>query len=253
MAYVTATATATRICAVLAAAVACAAAAALPLPSYIKPCKINDPGLNECSLKNGREAIPSILKGDPKYRVPSMEPLVISEVSVADRGLNITLRNVRLHGIADIEFRSSVFDPKGKKFEWGFFLPRLQVLADYQVDGKILVLPLKGSGPANITLLDVPLTLKFEYELVKKEDGKEYLNPTKATPTFDTSRTYIQLDNLFNGDKLLGENTNMFLNENWREVTTDVGPVIAQAIAEAVRQILSGIALQVPYGQLFIQ
>nr|ADP65804.1 hypothetical protein [Locusta migratoria] len=239
--------------AVLAAVAACAAAASLPLPSYIKACKMNDPNLNECSLKNGREAIPSILKGDPKYRVPSFDPLVLTEVSVADRGLNITLRNVRLLGIPDIDFRSSVIDLTGMKFIWGFFLPRLEVLSDYTVDGKILVLPLKGNGPANITLLDVPIILTFDYELMKKDDGKEYLNPTKVTPSFNSTQVYIQLDNLFNGDKLLGDNTNKFLNENWREVVADVGPVLAQGLAEAVRQILAGIALQVPFHLLFTQ
>lgn len=65
------------------------------------------------------------------------------------------------------------------------------------------------------------------------------------------TRCYIRLENLFNGDKLLGPQMNIFLNENWKEASREVGPSIAKAISEIIYQILSNICELVPYNEIF--
>lgn len=41
------------------------------------------------------------------------------------------------------------------------------------------------------------------------------MNITKSTLDYNNGRTYFQLDNLFNGDKLLGKTFLMFLKNNF--------------------------------------
>ena len=45
---------------------------------------------------------------------------------------------------------------------------------------------------------------------------------------------------------------NRFMNENWREILKDVGPVLADALAEYIRQVLNIIYSSVPYENVFI-
>lgn len=55
---------------------------------------------------------------------------------------------------------------------------------------------------------------------------------------FNIGNASVKLDNLFNGDDELGSMMNQFLNSNWREITAEIRPALAQSI----EQILCGIA-----------
>lgn len=50
---------------------------------------------------------------------------------------------------------------------------------------------------------------------------------------------------------LLGDNMNRFLNENWKEVTTEIGPAVGEAIAEVFRVTLTNIADLVPWEYIY--
>jgi Haemolymph juvenile hormone binding protein (JHBP). len=36
--------------------------------------------------------------------------------------------------------------------EWDFEIPQVQILGTYNISGKVLVLPITGSGDANVTI-----------------------------------------------------------------------------------------------------
>lgn len=57
---------------------------------------------------------------------------------------------------------------------------------------------------------------------------------------FNIGNASVKLDNLFNGDSELGSMMNHFLNNNWREITAEIRP----ALAESIENILCGIATQ---------
>lgn len=44
---------------------------------------------------------------------------------------------------------------------------------------------------------------------------------------------------------------NYFLNQNWREVTKELGPAIGEAIGEVFRLLLTNIADLVPYEYIY--
>lgn len=55
---------------------------------------------------------------------------------------------------------------------------------------------------------------------------------------FNIGGASVKLDNLFNGDPELGAMMNKFLNDNWREITSEIRP----ALGESIEHILYGIA-----------
>lgn len=60
---------------------------------------------------------------------------------------------------------------------------------------------------------NVDIKIKF-VPIVTEIDGNRYLkiSSTKFKLAFDTSRLYLNLENLFNGNKALGDSMNQFLN-----------------------------------------
>lgn len=53
------------------------------------------------------------------------------------------------------------------------------------------------------------------------------------------------------GDKLLGDNTNLFLNENWKDVFPEIKKNVFEAFAQIVENVLSNVFAKVPYDELF--
>ncbi|KAG8227706.1 hypothetical protein J437_LFUL007988 [Ladona fulva] len=239
--------------------------AALPLPNFIKPCSRNDPNLSECALSSGRpiidrfkDASQGAAWGLPKYRIPKLEPLQISEIKVNQEkgansgvGIDLVAKDIFAHGLSNAEMRNISVQLNPPHFWCSFFIPRIELESKYTIDGKILILPIKGEGDANITLVNMDLFYDFGGEWEKRDDGKEYLKVKDYKIQFKSGRTYIKLTNLFNGDAELGKRMNEFLDVNWKEVTEEMGPPIADALGEVIKTIMEGFTDQVPYEYIF--
>lgn len=59
------------------------------------------------------------------------------------------------------------------------------------------------------------------------------------------------MDNLYNGDRALGESTNLFLNENWKEIFDELKQSIFDAFTLIVQNLLNNVFNKVPYAELF--
>lgn len=91
---------------------------------------------------------------------------------------------------------------------------------------------------------------EFDWTVVER-GGVKYGKVKDYKLHYDTKRNYYHLDNLFNGDPLLGEQTNKFLDENWKEIDKDLGPAISETIGQICVSIASSFFDRIPYDQLF--
>lgn len=66
------------------------------------------------------------------------------------------------------------------------------------------------------------------------------------------SRLWMNFENLFKGDKALGEGTNKFINENWLDILNELKPVLRTAIGDICMGIISPIFAKFPYEQIFL-
>lgn len=60
-------------------------------------------------------------------------------------------------------------------------------------------------------------------------------------------------DNLFNGDRTLGETTNRFLNENWQDIFNEIKGSIFDAFSLITQAMLNNMWAHHDYSQLFKQ
>ena len=84
------------------------------------------------------------------------------------------------------------------------------------------------------------MTLLFDYVEVPK-NGKTYLRFTANELTLDPDFVYFNFENLFNGDKQLGDGINNVLNENYKEVYADVKPGYEKGLGLILEQILNNV------------
>lgn len=231
------------------------ASSALKLPSYIKPCSKNEANFDECALKNGKAAIPKLLDGDAKYRIPNLKPLEVEEIEVGEGpaggiGLQMTCKKCKFYGIETSKLEAIHFDLQKKTIHLEVTNPKIEIVGKYTAAGKVLVLPITGNGDANISLENVKLKYDVYYELIKK-NGKEHMKLKNPKLEIDTSGMTFKLTNLFNGDKLLGDNMNTFLNENWREVIKEFGPAVSETLSQVITIIVNNITDLVPFDEVF--
>ncbi|KAK7868586.1 hypothetical protein R5R35_009476 [Gryllus longicercus] len=234
------------------------ASAKLPLPAYIKPCNASAPmdELEACATRHAQEGFPSVVKGDRRYKVPALNPLFIPRMVVDDGqgplGLNLVATDVHFGGMQNVRIDRVRFDME-KKYAWyDVLVPVASIESKYNISGRILLLPITGYGDCNLTMKDMFISYEYRFNLERRPDGEVYFIPLPHDGfRFNTSRLYVHLDNLFNGDPLLGDNTNKFMNDNWEEMLVSLGPIFSTAISEIVHSILTNIFQLVPFTDAF--
>lgn len=155
-------------------------------------------------------------------------------------------------------------------FEVDVKIPSLVLTGPYEIKGRVLVLPITGHGQSNLTLGKLP-AIKSNWKHLKlylfsenvdakikllghpeTKDGEEYFHLTKVKLDFDITRLRVNFENLFNGDKALGDNMNLFINENWKEIFAEINQSIAEAISEVLLIAIQGPFSAIPYRKLFL-
>ncbi|XP_046387346.1 circadian clock-controlled protein daywake-like [Ischnura elegans] len=223
--------------------------AAKPLPSVFKPCPKNDPTLNECAVANGNLAVPQLKMGIPSYGVPPLDPYFTGkkiDIEGKDMGVHFLVSDVNLHGLSNSEVKSISIKHDPTNFLLSVYIPVMQMSGKYEATGKVLTMPIMGEGDFNMTLYGVDVQYEFSCDTVEKSDGELYYAPTTNKVEYSAKNLNVQFENLFNGNKLLGDEMNRFINENWRELNESVGPKIAESIVDSVKEIIIAITRQVP-------
>ncbi|XP_020818328.1 protein takeout [Drosophila serrata] len=211
---------------------------AAKLPSFLKVCYRDSPSLNTCARQSFEALRPRLMEGIPELFIPSMEPLVVPQVKMdQDSGaiyLHSVYRNVKVTGISKHSVNELRLEPSKLKFIVSLTFPKLHMESAYSIKGKIMMMPLLGDGHCQVDLINITMRT----ELIGKEyqkNGVNYLNISDVNVKYELSNVKIHLDNLFNGDKALGDRMNEFLNENWKALAEEVRPLMTKALVDILR------------------
>lgn len=222
----------------------------------MKPCARRDPGFEACALESAQETIKHIVNGDRKYKIPVIDPLEIIEIVVSKQGqqqagIDLKFNNAKIRGLKNAIITAVRINYDKKTIGLDLDLPWINLLGEYEISGRILLLPITGKGPINVTLDGT--TTQFESDwIVKKKDDTEFMSLVNSRlRNFEPKGVHYDLQNLFNGDKLLGTQMNNFLNENWKESFQELSPPIIQAISTVISNIVNNIASVVEYDKVF--
>lgn len=69
----------------------------------------------------------------------------------------------------------------------------------------------------------------------------------------EPGKMIFNFGNLFNGDKILGETMNAFLNENWKEIYQEVRATFTKAFAQIFSSVINTVFSKYPYEKYFTE
>jgi hypothetical protein len=238
------------------ALVACAilaGALAINLPDFLHVCKRNDPKIETCIKKSVEDLRPKLMTGVPEYNIPSLEPLLLKELVAAEGtgGLRITARDVHAYGASDFVVQKLRVDTDKLRFALDILLPHLYIEGMYEIDGRVLLLPIKGNGPMTGNFTDAMGSVKIQAHTYKDGDGRDHLGLTELRMRINIRRGSLRLENLFGGDPTLGTVVNNAINSNFDAFIKELQPLIEKALSAAFVEIGNSIVKPFYYEQLF--
>ncbi|XP_065365345.1 protein takeout-like [Calliphora vicina] len=225
-------------------------------PNDPKPCKYGD---GECVRDVINVLLKDNIQGDASINLPSLNPLKFNSTRIQQGedspvNLDLLLINSNMHGLETVK----AIKVKGfgkdltKKHSLVFHTDYLSAVGDYEISGKILILPIKGSGKSNISMVDVDIFMNFMGTPVEK-DGATYMHIEVLNVDTVPKKMVYNVQNLFNGDKALGDNMNLFLNENWQEIYNEVRGSLNKAYGDVFKGIINAVFSKYPYEKYFTE
>ncbi|XP_044761620.1 protein takeout-like [Coccinella septempunctata] len=220
------------------------------LPPYISPCKVRSPDFSACAVKSGNEAIPHLANGEKKLGIPTLNPLIVPFIELSAGDLRLNGTDTVVNGLLTMKLEDMKVDLATKSVILTVRSTEISLDLNYNMGGKIVALPIEGKGKGNIKFYNMKAVFSFDFEETGRK-GNIYAEIKNDHLDIFPEKMTIQLDNLFNGNKQLGDTTNQFLNENWQEVLKEFGPAIAEIISSVTRSILVPLCRKVPLNEIF--
>ncbi|XP_049767701.1 protein takeout-like [Schistocerca cancellata] len=234
-----------------------ASAAPGKLPSSFKTCKQNDPDFNGCLKQAMQSAAPLLKKGIPSLGVPSIDPMPFAAIKIQQENkqkpvaVDLEFDNLLVYEMSRGFVDSVEMVPGSYRMKAHLRVDDpMYMIGTYKVDGNVLVLPIKGNGACNLTIVGFEADMEMWGEPLER-DGEVYWDIKNFTVKMEVGKVHIQLDNLFNGDKVLGDNMNKFLNENMDLLVQDLKAPIELALAATHMDVAKRLFSKVPYNSVF--
>lgn len=137
------------------------------------------------------------------------------------------------------------------EFDVDIQLPHLYIDAQYEIDGRILLLPVTGSGRLTGNFTNCAGFVKFTAEIIKKSDDQEYFLVKEFNLKITVNNGHLRLDDLFGGDKVIGDVVNNAINSNFEAFLKELMPLVEKELAQKFFEIGNNIVEQFTYDQLF--
>ncbi|CAO1420219.1 unnamed protein product [Diamesa serratosioi] len=218
-------------------------------PNDVQKCRYAD---QNCILNVINNILQNKYQGNPGLGYPSIDPMLIESINAIKRdNFALDFKNIKATGLSKGRvYNVSGFnrDFEGDIIEMRCFVPKLVIQGDYKIDGRALILPIKGSGQATLWFENFDIAMRY---LTKKVEfkGKTYMQIVKASGNFKVTGFKIELTNLFNGNKALGDAMNAFLNQNSIDIFGEIKPTFVKDLGIIFKDVMNKVFKKFPYNE----
>ncbi|XP_046392155.1 protein takeout-like [Ischnura elegans] len=224
------------------------------LVDKFKICHPKEKEFQKCFKSSFEDALAFIAKGSREFNIVPLEPLHVPKLHVGDSngpvGFGLTFDRCDIHGLSNLKDVSAKADLEKNTFEIVLTVPHIIITGKYHIDGRILLLPIRGQGDINMTCDNPVIEWKIMGKLIEKA-GKTYFDVQNFKLHHKIPGGSIHLSNLFDGDERLGETMNRFLNENFNEVLGILLKDFDETMGEVMKGLAKRIFDQLPYNEIF--
>ncbi|XP_070162436.1 protein takeout [Polyergus mexicanus] len=225
------------------------------IPPFLNICHRNDPNLNECVKQSVNSLRPYLKTGIPALQIPPCEPLHVPQIEISQAvgpiSITSTYTDIEVQGGTNFTLKSVKIDVDKDRVRLKLYLPRLEMIARYNMKGRIMLLPINGNGLArgNFTDIDIIATVQGE-RYQSQKTGEIHYRVIDFYVDFDVGNANIYLDNLFNGDGTLSNAMNLFLNDNWNVVAAEIKPALENTVSDMFKTFSNKIYSKFPLDTL---
>lgn len=171
---------------------------ALPeeIPSFIKICNQTDQKLGSCIRKSIIGMRPHLIRGIPELDVPSLDPLFVPELKIAQNGgiqVAADFKNISISGPSKFRLRAVRADVGSEKFRMKVWFPELVMRGYYEIRGQLLMMPINGRGSCYGNFSDIDGVVSLKLKRINK-NGEEFFKVDFMTVEVRTESEELRVE-----------------------------------------------------------
>ncbi|XP_071645747.1 circadian clock-controlled protein daywake-like [Temnothorax longispinosus] len=226
--------------------------AARDIPEFLHICQTNDPHYEACITESIEHLKPYLKAGVPEYNIPSLEPLKLKKLTFTPTSsIKVDATDIDVFGASNFQIKKVKLDFNTLLFLVDVALPNIRVEGKYLLDGRLLLLPIRGSGPMHGNFSNCLGACKIQVAKFIDQDGEEKMRITDFKLKVSVGKGTLKLDNLFGGEQALGDVINSAINNNFGLFLRELLPLVEKALSDAFQNIAGNIVEQFAFAQLF--
>lgn len=218
-------------------------------------CKRNKQ-IDDCLVTAITDALQKLKNGLPEFQMLPLDPLEVNSISIiqgSESPVNIKLnfKNIQITSVSKSTVTKCRTDLANFILRCETLSPEIGLTGDYEMKGQILFLPINGDGKANLVLKNLVAKHELIGEPLKK-NGELFMKLKLYNIKLIPEKVHFDFKNLFNGDKLLGDTMNNFMNENSKLVFNELKGGFQDALGYVFKDISNKLFTKVPMQRIFL-
>lgn len=207
------------------------------LPSTIQVCRRSNPDINKCITDSVNSLRPRLATGkiSDDFSIPPLEPLALASVNM-DRGseFKATFSDLLVSGPSQFQIDNLKVNLDKLTFDFNIYLPKLSFRGKYDLKIKLLLLNIAGTGDLKGVLENSQARVKLFGERYEK-DGKPFMRAKRLAVKIQIEKGQFDMKDLFNGDAVLSQVGNQFINDNSRLFLDELTPGLERSLSETFK------------------
>ncbi|CAH0720087.1 unnamed protein product, partial [Brenthis ino] len=191
------------------------------------------------------------IDGIKEFGIPALDPMNVTNVSVhIMEGVSITATQASAKGMTNCVFNSFNVDWEKERAFLNVTCDALSFKGQFVVSGEnsdiqriIGSNTLNGQGRAKVKLDNTNLNIEYPMYM-RKKDGEIYLMISNKNMkfTYDIGKAHFITENIIIGNTDLSQIVSSYLNDNWRTLIKEFGPVVAAKALELFVGLIANIS-----------
>ncbi|CAB0037351.1 unnamed protein product [Trichogramma brassicae] len=217
----------------------------------VQVCPRNE-NYNECVKKQLEVLTPYLKKGIPAMKLPALDPLLLPSLTI-DRNLEslkikANMSNIQVFGGSNYIIDEIKANPDELTVSLKIQVPSVHVRGNYDVQGRLLLLPLAGIGTFKGNFNNVHAKAQLKFQTVERRGRKLLYFPTMTTKVVIKDYTANFQPGITNPISLA---INAVLENSRPEIIESMTPSLEKAISEKVLDVANRICKHFTFDELF--
>ncbi|XP_075167195.1 juvenile hormone binding protein 10 [Haematobia irritans] len=224
------------------------------LPPSIVPCHRDNPELEKCIIEAVENIRPLLATGDlgEGYQSPPLEPLYLDNIELGrGRQFEAVFSEMVVKGGSNFIINKLSANASNLSFDLVLTLPRLDFTGKYFMKFNVLLLNIQGRGNMRGYCENAKALVKIRGNRVPMSDGLEYVRFTRLPLKINIDVFKLHLDNLFNGDRVLGEVGNTIINDNQDLYLHEIIPGLERGLSKKFLDIANMMMANTTFDEMF--